>query len=161
MEQIGVEPDVPGWGRSWRSTAVGLAQMLIVPQGFTLAVAGSIAICLGRHGFPGPVGVWLFVAGAAVGYWLVVLLIGALGDPVHQPVGIVGVGLLNVTAVFVVPLVTLANWWIPNEDAAFLVTGLAVHLTYIPLAALGLGILWRTTGRREPPEDHPRRTVTP
>ena len=161
MDQIGVEPEVPGWGRSWRSTAVGLAQMLIVPQGFTLAVAGSIAICLGRHGFPGPVGVWLFVAGAAVGYWVVVLLIGALGDAVHQPVGIVGVGLLNVTAVFVVPLVTLANWWIPNEDVAFLVTGLAVHLAYIPLAALGLGILWRTTGRGQPPDAQPRRTVTP
>jgi hypothetical protein len=60
-------------------------------------------------------------------------------------------GLLNVTAVFVVPLVTLANWWIPNEDTAFLVTGLAVHLTYIPLAAAGLGILWRTATRRRHP----------
>lgn len=137
-----------GTGRSWRSTAVGLAQMLIVPQGFTLAVAGSVTICVGRHGFPGPVAVWFFVAGAAIGYWLVVLTIGALGEPVHQPVGVVGLGLLNVTAVFVVPLVTLANWWIPNEDTAFLVTGLAVHLTYIPLAALGLGLLWRATGRR-------------
>ena len=64
--------------------------MLIVPQGFTLAVAGSVTICVGRHGFPGPVGVWLFVAGAAVGYWLVVAIVGALGEPVHQPVGIVG-----------------------------------------------------------------------
>ena len=136
-----------GISRSWRSTAVGLAQMLIVPQGFTLAVAGSVTICVGRHGFPGPVGVWFFVAGAAVGYWLVVLAVGALSEGDHQPVGIVGLGLLNVTAVLVVPLVTLANWWIPNEDVAFLVTGLAVHATYIPLAAAGLGILSRA-GRR-------------
>ena len=135
--------DWAGPGRSWRSTAVGLAQMLIVPQGFTLAVAGSLTICVGRHGFPGPVAVWLFVAGAAVGYWFVVLAVGALREPVHQPVGIVGLGLLNVTAVFVVPLVTLANWWIPDADVAFLVTGLAVHLSYIPLAALGLRLLGR------------------
>jgi hypothetical protein len=147
MVHFAEEPAVAGMGRSWRSTAVGLAQMLIVPQGFTLAVAGSVTICVGRHGFPGPVGVWLFVAGAALGYWLVVAVVGALGEPVHQPVGIVGLGLLNVTAVFVVPLVTLANWWIPNEDTAFLITGLAVHLTYIPMAAAGLGILWRTAKR--------------
>jgi hypothetical protein len=117
--------------------------MLVVPQGFTLAVGGSVTICVGRHGFPGPIAVWLFVVGAAIGYWLVVGAVGALGQPVHQPVGIVGLGLLNVTAVFVVPLVTLANWWIPNEDTAFLVTGLAVHLTYIPLSAAGLGFLQR------------------
>jgi hypothetical protein len=121
--------------------------MLIVPQGFTLAVAGSVTICVGRHGFPGPVGVWLFVVGAAIGYWLVVAVVGALGEPVHQPVGIVGVGLLNVTAVFVVPVVALVNWWVPNEDTAFFVTGLAVHLTYIPLAAAGLGLLQRATIR--------------
>jgi len=90
MVHFAEEPEVIGTGRSWRSTAVGLAQMLIVPQGFTLAVAGSVTICVGRHGFPGPVGVWLFVAGAAVGYWLVVAVVGALGEPVHQPVGIVG-----------------------------------------------------------------------
>jgi len=128
-------------GRSWRSTAIGLAQMLIVPQGFTLAVGGSLAVCIGRHGFPGPAGVWLFVVGAAVGYWLVVIFVGAVCEPVHQPVGIVGLGLLNVTAVFVVPIVTVAHWWIPNEDIAFLAAGLAVHLAYIPVAALGLRLL--------------------
>lgn len=54
---------------------------------------------------------------------------------VSQPVGIVGLGLLDVTAVVVVPLVALGSWWIPNADLAYLVTGLAVHLTYIPLVA--------------------------
>jgi hypothetical protein len=147
MSDIADGPHGHPIARPWRSTAVGLAQMLIVPQGFTLAVAGSVTICVGRHGFPGPLGVWLFVVGAAVGYWTVVAVVGALGEPVHRPVGIVGPGLLNVTAVVVVPLVALANWWVPNEDAAFLVTGLAVHLTYIPLAAAGLGLLQRAGHR--------------
>lgn len=123
--------------------------MLIVPQGFTLAVAGSITICVGRHGFPGPLGVWLFVVGAAIGYWIVVLTVGALGEEMHAPVDIVGVGLLNVTAVFVVPIVTLVHWWIESEPVAYLLTGLTIHLAYIPLAALGLGLIGRATrGRR-------------
>jgi hypothetical protein len=143
-EELGVE-------RSWRSTAVGLAQMLLVPQGFTLAVGGSLAICVGRHGFPGPLGVWLFVAGAAFGYWTIVVMVGALREPAHQPVGIVGVGLLNVTAVLVVPVVTAVHWWIPNDDLAFLCTGLAVHLAYIPMAAAGLGVISRAAARRVGP----------
>jgi hypothetical protein len=119
-----------------------------VPQGFTLAVGGSLAVCLGRHGFPGPVGVWLFVVGAALGYWVVVALVGALREPVHQPVGVVGVGLLNVTAVMVVPVVTVVNWWIPDPDVAFFCAGLAVHLAYIPFAAAGLRLLARAVDRR-------------
>lgn len=148
MDQLGEGLDPDSSARSWRSTAVGLAQMLIVPQGFTLAVAGSLTICVGQHGFPGAVGIWLFVAGAAVGYWCVVVFVGAVREPVHRPVGIVGLGLLNVTAVFVVPIVTLVHWWIPNADVAFLVTGLGVHLTYIPIAALGLGLLARAADKR-------------
>jgi len=79
--------------------------------------------------------VWLFVAGASAGYCLLILAFGALRPTVSQPVGIVGLGLLDVTAVVVVPLVALGSWWIPNADLAYLVTGLAVHLTYIPLVA--------------------------
>jgi hypothetical protein len=137
--------DVTAPGRSWRSTAVGLAQMLIVPQGFTLAVGGSLAICLGRHGFPGPLGVWLFVVGAALGYWVVLLVVRAVREPEHQPVAIVGAGLLNVTAVVVVPIVTAVHWWISDVNIAFLSAGLAVHLAYIPLAATGLRLLGRVT----------------
>ncbi|MEO8519676.1 MAG: hypothetical protein ABI438_10850 [Dermatophilaceae bacterium] len=137
-------PTVLGEGdSSWRSTAVGLTHMLVLPQGFTLAIAGSLTICLGRHGYPGPLGVWLFVAGASAGYCLLVLAFGALRPTVSQPVGIVGLALLNVTAVVVVPLVALLGWWIPNADLAYLVTGLAVHLTYIPLVAATIILLAR------------------
>jgi len=136
-------------GPSWRSTAVGLTHMLVLPQGFTLAIAGSLTICLGRHGYPGPLGVWLFVAGASAGYCLLILAFAALRPTVSQPVGIVGLGLLNVTAVVVVPLVALLSWWIPNADLANLVTGLAVHLTYIPLVATTIVLLSR------PAQQHP------
>ncbi len=138
-----VAPTVLGeGGLLWRSTAVGLTHMLVLPQGFTPAIAGGLAICLGRHGYPGPLGVWLFVAGASAGYGLLVLAFGALRPTVSQPVGIVGLALLNVTAV-VVPLVALLSWWIPNADLAYLVTGLALHLTYIPLVAATIMLLAR------------------
>jgi len=82
-----VTPTVLGeGGRSWRPTAVGLTHILVLPQGFTLAIAGSLAICLGRHGYPGPLGVWLFVAGASAGYCLLILAFGALRPTVSQPV---------------------------------------------------------------------------
>lgn len=128
-------------GRTWRSTAVGLTHLLVLPQGFTLAIAGSLAICLGRHGYPGPVGVWLFVAGASAGYCLLVLGLGALRPTVNQPVGIIGLALFNVSAVVVVPLVALVTWWIPDADIAYLVTGLGVHVTYIPLVAATIVLL--------------------
>jgi len=57
--------------------------------------------------------------------------------------------LLNVTAVVVVPLVALLSWWIPNADLAHLVTGLAVHLTYILLVATTIVLLSR------PAQQHP------
>src|SRR3954452_5233295 len=83
---------------AWRSRSVELAHMLVVPQGFTVAVAGSIAVCVGRHGFAGPFAVWLFVAGASLGYCLVIVATGAVRRPIEQPGGIVGAALLNVSA---------------------------------------------------------------
>lgn len=142
------ESAVFGPGRSWRSTAVGLTHMLVIPQGFTLAVAGSVAICLGRQGFPGPVAVWLFVVGASVGFGLVVLLLGAIRAPRSEPVGVMGVALLNGTATVVVPLVAAAGWWVADPDLAFFVTGLAVHLAYVPLASLIIVLLSRRTAAR-------------
>lgn len=127
--------------RSWRASAVGLTHMLVVPQGFTLAVGGSLAICVGHHGYPGPVGVWLFVAGASLGYCALILVLGAARPKVSTPVGIVGLALFNVAAVVVVPVATLAGWWISNADLAYFVSGLVVHLLYIPVVAAGTVLL--------------------
>ena len=40
-------------GRSWRRTTVEVAHLITVPQDFTVAVPVSVAVCVGRHGFPG------------------------------------------------------------------------------------------------------------
>ena len=130
-------------GRSWRRTTVEVAHLITVPQGFTVAVAGSVALCVGRHGFPGFLAVWLFVAGASLSYCLVVLAVGATHRPIGQPGGIVGLALLNLAAMVVVPLVAVVTWWIPDPNLAYLATGCAVHLTYVPLVALAITVLSR------------------
>lgn len=128
-------------GRSWRQTTTELAHLISIPQGFTVAVAGSVAQCVGRHGFPGFLAVWLLVVGATLSYCLVVIAVGALRRPINQPGGIVGFALLNAAAVVVVPLVALASWWIPDQNWAYFVTGCAVHLTYLPIVAVTVTLL--------------------
>ena len=135
-------------GRSWRRTTVEVAHLITVPQGFTVAVAGSVALCVGRHGFPGFLAVWLFVAGASLSYCLVVLAVGATHGRVGQPGGIVGLALLNLAAVVVVPLVALVTWWIPDPNLAYLATGCVVHLTYVPLVALAITLVSRRPASR-------------
>jgi hypothetical protein len=39
--------------RTWRQNTVELSHLITVPQGFTVAVAGSVAQCVCRHGFRG------------------------------------------------------------------------------------------------------------
>jgi hypothetical protein len=129
--------------RSWRRTTVEVAHLITVPQGFTVAVAGSVALCVGRHGFPGFLAVWLFVVGASLSYCVVVVAVGATHRPVVQPGGIVGLALLNLSAIVVVPLVALATWWISDPNLAYFATGCVVHLTYVPLVALAITVLSR------------------
>ncbi len=54
------------------STRPSVARQLVVPQGFTLSATGVFAILLERRPHPGPIAIWLFVAGAAVGFSVVV-----------------------------------------------------------------------------------------
>lgn len=50
---------------------------LVIPQGYTLSIAGSFAIAVRRYGFPVDLDAWGFVAGAVVAF--VVLAIVAHG----------------------------------------------------------------------------------
>ena len=54
------------------STLPSVARQLVVPQRFTLSATGVFAILLERRPHPGPIVIWLFVAGAAVGFSVVV-----------------------------------------------------------------------------------------
>lgn len=112
------------------STVPIVARQLVVPQGFTLSIAGTLAILLERHPRPSAVVIWLFVVGAAAGFCLVVQMSGAHRHdaPVWTAVG---AQLFNVVPVVVVPVVALAVAWMPSPHLAYPVAGLAISCVYV------------------------------
>ena len=83
------------------------------------------------------------------------LAVGATHRPIGQPGGIVGLALLNLSAMVVVPLVALVTWWIPDPNLAYLATGCVVHLTYIPLVAFAITLLSAGPSTASNPPDSP------
>jgi len=113
-----------------RSTLPNVARQLVVPQGFTLSITGVFAILLEHRPHPGPAAIWLFVAGAALGFSIVVRASGAQrSDSAIQPAS--GYQLFNLSPVAVVPAVSLIVWWIPLRPVAYALGGLAASSGYL------------------------------
>ncbi len=105
--------------------------MLVVPQGFTLSVTGVFAITLGHLGYPGPAGIWLFVAGAAAGFCGVTLASGAHREVSNRAVSITGPALLNLLPILVIPTACGATWWVSSDSVAFLAAGICAAALYV------------------------------
>ncbi|HJY98062.1 MAG TPA: hypothetical protein VJ371_24205 [Streptosporangiaceae bacterium] len=116
---------------TWRGAVRGIAQMLVVPQGFSLSVTGVFAITAGHRGFPGPTAIWLFVIGAGAGFCGVMLASGAHRETSNRPVSITGLALANLLPAAVVPAACCASWWIGNKPASFLTAGAAASVLYL------------------------------
>jgi len=129
------EPD------TWRGAIRGITHMLVVPQGFTLSVTGVFAITAGHRGYPGPVVIWLFVAGAGAGFCGLVLASGAHRETTNMPVSITGLALANLLPAAVVPAACCVSWWITNKAAAFLTAGAAASVLYVAGLAAFVAIL--------------------
>jgi hypothetical protein len=71
-DRAGSNPSIPhaavgpavGLPTSVQRAAHGITRRLVVPHGFTLAVSGTLAILINERGYPGALGIWLFVCGA-------------------------------------------------------------------------------------------------
>jgi Na+/H+ antiporter NhaC len=101
-----------------------------VPQGFTLSTTGVFAILLEHRPHPGPVTIWLFIAGAALGFSIIVRASGAhRSDSTLQPAS--GYQLFNLTPIAVVPAVSLIVWWIPLGPVAYAFGGLSASSGYL------------------------------
>jgi Na+/H+ antiporter NhaC len=101
-----------------------------VPQGFTLSTTGVFAILLEHRPHPGPVTIWLFIAGAALGFSIMVRASGAhRSDSTLQPAS--GCQLFNLTPIAVVPAVSLIVWWIPLGPVAYAFGGLSACSGYL------------------------------
>lgn len=119
------EPD------TWPASIRGITHMLVVPQGFTLSVAGVLALTIGHHGFPGLLAIWLFIAGASIGFCAITLASGAHAEGSNRHVSIVGMALMNLLPILVVPAASAASWWVSDESAAFFVAGFCGTVLYV------------------------------
>lgn len=142
---------------TWRGALRGITHMLVVAQGFTLSVTGVFTITTGHRGFPGPVGVWLFVTGAGAGFCGVMLAAGAHREASNRPVSIVGPALANLLPAAVVPAACGASWWIGARPLSFLTAGAAASVLYLAGLAAFLVIVHSRRAARRPgvPADAP------
>jgi hypothetical protein len=113
-----------------RSTLPSVARQLVVPQGFNLSTTGVFAILLEHRPHPGPAAIWLFIAGAALGFSIVVRASGAhRSGRALQPAS--GYQLFNLSPLAVVPAVSLTVWWIPLGPVAYALAGLFTSSGYL------------------------------
>lgn len=120
---------------TWGANIRGISHMLVVPQGFTLSVAGVSLTLMGHTGYPGVLAVWLFVFGAGLAFSLMTLASRAHRDAFNQPLSIVGWALLNLVPTVVVPTTCALVWSISNKCLAFLTAGFVTVATYIVVVA--------------------------
>jgi hypothetical protein len=106
---------------------------LLVPQGYTLSIAGSFAVAAYRYGFPVASNTFGFIAGAVAAYvGLATVARPSLdGSPVPLPTGFFA--LLNVVPLAVVPLVAAMVVVVPWAWAGFPLAGLAGAGGYVLL----------------------------
>lgn len=122
--------------RGWSAEIQGLTHTLVLPQGFTLSVAGVLAITIGHRGYPGPVALWLFVVAAGCGFSFLAVASGAHREPTHRPMVITGFALVNLTPGVVVPVGASSGWWIVDVRLSFAVVGFVTVVAYLAAVAL-------------------------
>lgn len=130
--------------------------MLVVPQGFTLSIAGVLALTIGHHGFPGLLAIWLFIAGASIGFCAMTLASGAHTEGSNRHVSIVGMALMKLLPILVVPAACSASWWVGNKSAAFFVAGFCGTVLYVG----GSAHSWSLSALAIPAQARPRRPQT-
>lgn len=99
-----------------------------------MSMTGVFAILLEHRPHPGPAAIWLFIAGAALGFSIVVRASGAhRASDALQPAS--GYQLFNLSPVAVVPAVSLIVWWIPFGPVAYALGGLSTSCGYLVAVA--------------------------
>lgn len=121
--------------------------MLVVPQGFSLSVAGVFVILVGERGYPGPMATWMFLVGASSAFSAIAVISGAQRRAVDQPLSLAGISTLNLAPVAVVPLAAWLARGIGNPRLAFLVGGFLAVTMYVLTSSAWFAIASRTTSR--------------
>jgi hypothetical protein len=108
---------------------------LVVPQGYTLSIAGAFAVAVHRYGFPVDLSVWTFVAGAVLAF--VALAVAGRsqlsGSIPALPAGLRA--LVNVVPLVVVVIVAGVIALVPWAVLGFSLAGLAGAGGYVLLVS--------------------------
>lgn len=114
---------------------------LVIPQGYTLSIAGSFAVTVGRYGFPAALNAWGFVLGAVVAFVaLAILARGSLGGSIAMlPMGLRA--LINVVPLIVVLGVAGVVALMPSPALAFPLAGLVAAGGYVLLLSVFLWLV--------------------
>ena len=124
----------------------GLTSTLVVPQGFTLSIAGTLAGTIGQRGTTRLLDVWLFVVGAGFSFCLLAIVSGNVrNDSPSRPLPIFGKATLNILPIAVMPAAVVSAGRIANSAAGFFVAGALATGLYVGLLAI---VLWLTARRR-------------
>lgn len=112
---------------------------LVIPQGYTLSIAGSFALAVRRYGFPFDVNAWGFVAGAVAAFVVLAILArGSLGGSIAMmPMGLRA--LINVVPLIVVLVVAGVVALVPSPEVGFPLAGFAGAGGYVLLLS---AFLW-------------------
>jgi Na+/H+ antiporter NhaC len=133
-----VKPDLTPTTERVQPTGSALpnaARQLAVPQGFTLSTTGVFAILLEYRPHPGPIAIWLFVTGAALGFAIIVRASNAHRSATAlRPAS--GYQLFNLSPVVIVPVASVLAWWIPPVPAAYALGGLSTSSGYLLAVSL-------------------------
>jgi hypothetical protein len=124
---------------SFESFLVRSLVTLVIPQGYTLSIAGSFAVAVHRYGFPYDLNAWGFVAGAVVAFVaLAIIARGALGGGIAAlPMGLRAT--INVVPLVVVLLVAGLVALLESPSVGFPVAGFAGAGGYVVLLS---AFLW-------------------
>jgi hypothetical protein len=111
-------------GPSFESVRARSLVTLVVPQGYTLSIAGAFAVAVHRYGYPFDTDVWSFVAGAVLAF--VVLAVGTRrglsGSMVALPTGLRA--LVNLVPLVVVLVIVAVISIVPWPRLGFPLAGL-------------------------------------
>jgi hypothetical protein len=139
-------PDaVPQKGITAAAAVREIARHMVIPQGFTLSVAGTIATLVGERTDTRALTIWLFVTGAGVGYGLVGIAGGAHRRTVPSATLTINEHrLLNpvpiLVPILVVPVATSIANQIPYTPVAFACAGFLAVAGYIGGLSLFLSL---------------------
>lgn len=127
---------------------------LVIPQGYTLSIAGSFALAVRRYGFPFDLNAWGFVAGAVAAFVaLAVIARGSLGGSLAMmPMGLRA--LINVVPLIVVLGVAGVVALVPFPELG-LPTGRICRRRRLRAPPFGLPLAGRVSGRAPRPNLSP------